>query len=733
MYDPTLRRLSRRTFLQVLAASGALIALDACDSFSPESTTSIAVPPTPAPTATPVPQSADVAARIFLQAWAQNNFPAMYATLANASKTKISQDDFVTRYKGIVSEATITKITPSFTSIVEQGSTATAQFHVKYETALLGTIEQDNVFSLLRDTTTWGIIWSPRLIFKELEDGTRLKLYVTKSTRGNIYDRNGKPIAIGVTAIVVNLWPAEMRRQGTEAQVLAALSSVLNLSEADIQKRYAGQNPEWKIPILTITQDVAQNNADALSLPGVVVENRDARQYAMGAAAGHVAGYVGQITADELGELYAQGYREGDTFGRAGLENLGEKYLSGGRGGKLAVLDADGNQVTILAERDAEQSRSVYSTLDSDLQSYIATLLKDKRGSITVMDIQNGNILALYSNPGYDPNAFVDPEQSQQRANYLTSPQKIMLNRATQGSYPQGSVQKIITTAAALEGGGMAPGSGFHCAGVWTGIGYPKSCWIAAYGKTHGNITLAHALTASCDITFYQVGLALHQKDENLLTSYCYSFGLGSETGIGLEESAGNVPDPKKQHDWIPTDSVDMAIGQDTFLVSPLQVVDFAAAVANGGTLWRPNLISKIQDFVNGTEQAVQPTKRGDLPVSAANLATIRNSLKGVTTDPDGTATFVFTKAAIVSAGKTGTAQVPGKNEPHAWFVGYTPADTPKIACVVMVENGGEGSMAAAPIFRKVMEKYFNVKPTPTPSAKGSPAATPTPLVGEGD
>src|SRR5581483_5990688 len=313
-----------------------------------------------------------------------------------------------------------------------------------------------------------------------------------------------------------------------EAQVLDALVPVLGLSQADIQKRYAGLNPEWKIPIQTISQEIAQNNVEALSLPGVVVEEQDARQYPLGAAAGHIAGYVGQITADELGGLYAQGYREGDTFGRAGLEQLGEKYLSGGRGGKLVVLDTAGKQVAVLAERAAEQSQSIYSTIDSDLQSYVATLMGTKRGSVTVMDVHTGNILALYSNPGYDSNAFVDRNRNQERQTYLTSSQKIMLNRASQGSYPQGSVQKIITLAAALERGGMGPGTPFHCGGVWTGIGYPKTCWITEYGKVHGNITLQHALTASCDITFYQVGLALHQKDENLLTSYCYAFGLGS-------------------------------------------------------------------------------------------------------------------------------------------------------------------------------------------------------------
>lgn len=718
MYDHSLFPLSRRVFLRLAALSSVVLALNACGTDTPPQD-SPDLSPVQKSTATPSPQAADVTARIFLDAWSKNNFPGMYATLAPATQTKIAQQDFITRYNDIMREATITKIAPTLTNIVEEGATATAQFHVKYETALLGEIEQDNVFSLVRERGKWGIVWSPRLIFKELEGNNRVKLYITKSTRGNIYDAKGEPIAIGVKAIVVNVWPAEMLRQGSEAQVLASLESVLGMSQEDIRGRYIGQNAEWKIPVQTISQDVAQLNADALSLPGVVVEELDARQYPLGAAAGHVAGYVGQISPEELNDLYAQGYREGENFGRAGLEQLGEKYLSGGRGGRLVALDSEGAQVEVIAERLTSQSNSIYATIDGALQTRLATLLDGKRGSIVVLDVHNGNVLGLFSNPGYDSNAFVDRERNDERANYLTSPQRIMLNRATQGVYPHGSVQKIITTAAALERGGLSQHSTFHCTGVWRGIGYPKNCWITSYGKTHGNITLDHGLTQSCDVVFYETGLILHDKDPMLLTNFCYAFGLGSETGIGLEESAGNVPDPTKQ-EWQPTDSTDTAIGQDTFQVSPIQVADFVAAVANGGTLWRPNLIAKVEDFVNGTQETIAPQKRGDLPVSAGNLQIVRDAMHGVTSTKEGTASFNFDKFPVTTAGKTGTSQVPGNYDPHAWFAGYAPYEDPQIAVCVMVENGGEGSKVAAPIFRKVLEQYFNVKPTPTP-ARGTP------------
>lgn len=724
MFDSTQHILSRRAFLKFLALGGAVVALQACDGAEPTPAPPTSKPP-PARTATPAPQAADGTARLFLDAWNKRNYPAMYAALAPASQAKISQDEFIQRYTNVLQEATVTQTNATLTAIAEEGSTATAQFKVHFETALLGALEQANAFSLLREQGKWGIVWSPRLILTQLENGNRVKLYVTKSTRGNIYDRSGAPIAIGVKALIVNLWPAEMRRNGVEAQVLAALEPVLGLSQADIKKRYGGQNPEWKIPIQTIAPETAQENAEALSLPGIVLEEQDARQYPLAAAAGHIAGYVGQISADELGELYGKGYREGEFFGRAGLEHLAEPYLSGGRGGKLVALDAEGRVVETVAERAAEQSKSIFSTLDGELQKHLATLLADKRGSITVMDVKSGNILGMYSNPGFDSNAFVDRERNQERAQYLTAPNKIMLNRATQGAYPHGSVQKVITTATAIERGGLSPHTPFHCTGVWKGLGYPKACWISGYGKTHGNITLQNGLTQSCDIVYYETGLILHDKDPHLLTDFCRAFGLGSETGIGIQEVAGNVPDPKVQ-EWQPTDSTDMAIGQDTFQVTPLQVADFVAAVANGGTLWRPNLIAKIQDFVNGTEEIVAPQKRGDLPVSAGTLGIVRDAMHGVTMSKDGTAAWVFDKLPVSTAGKTGTSQVAGNHDPHAWFAGYAPFEDPQIACCVMVENGGEGSKVAAPIFRKVIEKYFNVKP-PTPAKPGAPTPTPPP------
>lgn len=702
----------RRTFLLLFGKGGVLIVLAACSR-----ELRVTNPPlVPTPTQLPLVISkslapASSAARAFLDAWSKEDYGAMYEWLTPQARLQITRDNFVQLYEKVNQEMLVTAIRPTLLSTIEEGNTATAQFRVRLDTALLGDIEQDNAFSLLRERERWGIVWSYSLVLKELTADRSVKLYPSKSTRGNIYGSSGAGIALGAWAVEVSVWPAELRRNQVESQALAALVPVVGMSLFDIQRKYAGLNSEWKIPIATIAADIAQSNTDALSLPGILTAERETRTYPLGAAAAHLGGYIGEISGEEADAWRARGFRAGDIVGRAGLELAAEKYLSGERGGRLVIVESNGAEVATIKEKPATQSQSIVTTIDVDLQQAVDAILGARRGSIIVMDVRTGNILALVSHPSYDPNAFVDSARQVERKNILTSPQKMLLNRATQGAYPHGSVQKIITAAAALERGGMTPNTTFVCNGVWYGLGYPKQCWIWAYGKTHGVVSLPRALTVSCDIAFYQIGQRLDRLDRNLMPSYAYAFGLGSPTGGAIEENDGNVPDPEKQQPWTPTDPVDMAIGQDTFLVSPLQVVDFVAAVANSGTLWRPRLIAKIHDAVNGTEETSSPEKRGVLPLSAANLQIIRAALKGVTTDKDGTAKFVFDGLKIPCAGKTGTAQVPGKNDPHAWFAGYAPADDPELACVVMIENGGEGSKVAAPLFRKVIEKYYNVPP----------------------
>ncbi len=678
-----------------------LLLLVAC-SVSPGLTST----PIPAWTPTPVTFAEDTA-REFLKAWSAADYNAMYALLAPGRKASVPADQFIARYQGIVKEATITAIKTNFVSSYEEGNDAQVKFTVSFETYAVGTIQQDNVMLLRRENSRWGVLWNPGLIFKELSDGGTVHLYPLASARADIFDFKGRPFTAPQTDIVVEVVPIEMKN---ESAVLAGLARVFGLQPGVIRAMYSRFPGDWRTPIGTITPDQAKANADALNQPGIHTDTtRDTRTYPQGQVAAHVVGYVGQINADELAKYSIKGYREGDLIGKSGLEFAMESYLAGEHGGRLNVLAPDGVITATLASVPAKQSQNVYTTLDIDAQAIAEKALGDRNGAVVMMDVSNGGILAMVSHPAYDPNKVSQHMTAAEFRALLNDPNAPLLNRAAQSAFPPGSVFKIVAYAAAIEKGIFTPTTMFDDPGYWDGLGknLRKYCWIYPITNAgHGKINLSSALTQSCDVTFYQVGQKLDQTDRNLMTNFARAFGLGSETGIEISEAQGIVPDPKAGN-WGPGDAVNMVIGQGTMLASPLQIVDMLGAVANGGTLYKPHLVQSVGSIAVGSEKVIQPEVRGTLPISATTLASIRDALKKVTQDKSGTAYGAFRGAKIISAGKTGTAEVLKSGEPHAWFAGYAPADNPKIAVVVLVEHGGEGATAAAPVFREIVDKYF--------------------------
>ena len=263
---------------------------------------------------------------------------------------------------------------------------------------------------------------------------------------------------------------------------------------------------------------------------------------------------------------------------------------------------------------------------------------------------------------------------------------------------------------AGMEKLGLTADTSYFCTGTWDRLGdqFIKTCWL----KTgHGRINLQDGLTQSCDSVFYDVGLALQNADPQILPDMARAFGLGAATGLAsVEESSGLVPDPawkltEKGEGWFPGDSVNLAIGQGYLLTTPLQIANLLAAVGNGGTLYRPQLVQRITD-PDDADQVSQPELLARLPVSLERLTVIRKGLEGVVSGPRGTAREAFEGATFTAAGKTGTAES-GQEEPHAWFAGYAPADSPQVAIAVVVEHSGEGSKEAAPLFRQMAEAYF--------------------------
>lgn len=681
----------------------------------------------PTPTMSPVPTldlpPADEVAFAFLQAWQRNDYAAMYSLLSPTAQEQIAEDAFTATYLQVAEEATLLGLKTQVLAAYQPDTYAEVSFSVGFETALVGEFQVQNLMPLAFEEGRWGVDWSPALILPQLSDDTFVRLTTWTPSRGNIYDRNGLGLAVQGELVEVGVIPGEIE---DEASLLAQLSAVLGESPANIQARYSGALADWYVPLGEIDPGTAQAYYDALgSTPGVEMREAWTRSYREEIIAPHVVGVVGPIPREEVDRWRAQGYSGDEMVGQMGLERWGEPYLAGERGGRLEILTNKGELVAVLAERSSRESSSLYTTLDREFQKKVQDILGESLGAIAVLEAQTGRVLALATYPIFDPNPFATGVSPTQWQSLQADSRRPLVNRATQGTYPPGSVFKVLSMAAGMEDGGLTATSSFLCRGTWTGLGpeWSKTCWLRS---GHGNIPLAKALTVSCDITFYQVGLMLNGVEQELLPDYARSFGLGERTGIEVEEEIGLVPDPTwkiqaKGEGWAPGDTVNLAIGQGELQVTPLQIAAMMAGVGNGGTLYRPQVVEMIAADPNNPEWMFEPVAAAQLPVSNENLAVIQDSLHDVTSVSHGTAFRAFEGLEVSVAGKTGTAES-GQQDPHAWFAGYAPAQNPEIAIAVIVEHSGEGSVYAAPLFRKVLEAYFGISP--------DPVMTPTPTPG---
>ncbi len=705
--------------LSVLAVMSTNLASCAPPAIRPTAT----LPPSPTPSLPP----ADETAYTFLQAWGQEDYATMYNLLSPSSRAEYSQEAFVQRYRKVVAGAALLEVIPRILAAYQPGTQAKVSFTTTFHTALVGDFEVENEMLLVYAQDRWWVEWSPALILPQLSDETFLRLTTRSPSRGNIYDRNGLGLAVQAQEVEVGVVPGQIP-PAEEATVLANLSQILGQPAADLQARYAEARPDWYVPLGQISAETGQSYYELLNgLPGVELREAWRRAYHQEIIAPHVVGVVGPIPEDEAELWRAQGYAGDEMVGQTGLERWGESYLAGQRGGRLEILSEKGEQIAVLADKPSRESSSLYTTFDRDFQKEVQAILGQRLAAIAVLEAQTGRVLALATYPLFDPNLFAGGISDWQWQNLQADQRRPLVNRATQGTYPAGSVFKVVTMAAGMEAGGLAAGSTFLCRGTWTGLGpeWPKICWLRS---GHGNIRLDKALSVSCDITFYQVGLMLNGVDQDVLPEYARLFGLGAPTGIEVAEDPGLVPDPAwkiqaKGEGWAPGDSVNLAIGQSELLVTPLQIAVMMAAVGNGGTLYRPQTVEQIAADPNNPDWTFEPVAVARLPISDEHLAVIQDSLHKVTSAAYGTAFQPFEGLSLPVAGKTGTAES-GQRNPHAWFAGYAPADDPEIAIAVIVEYSGEGATHAAPLFRKVVEAYFDIEPTPTPAPT---EATPSP------
>jgi penicillin-binding protein 2 len=651
----------------------------------------------------------------------------MYSWLSPASQQQYSEDQFVSSYEQVVREAGILTVAPRILAAYQPDTQAKVAFAVTFGTALVGEFEVQNHMNLSLVEGRWGVDWSPALIFPQLSDDTIVSLTKQLPARGNIYDRTGLGLAVQGELVEVGVVPSRIE---DETALLDSVSAILQKSPADLRARYTGVNPDWYVPLGQISAEKGQAHYETLAaMPGVEQRRMWTRAYRQELIGPHLVGVVGPIPLEEVDWWRAQGYDGDEIVGRMGLERWGEPFLAGKPGAQLAIVTPQGRQVAILASKPPQESSSLHATFDRQFQKEVQDILGEQVGAIAVLEANTGRVLALATYPTFDPRPLAAGMSEQDWSALEDDPGRPLVNRATQGVYPAGSVFKIVTMAAGMEAGGLTKDSGFTCHGTWTGLGpeLPKRCWLSS---GHGQIPLGKALTVSCDITFYQVGVMLNDLNPEVLPDYARRFGLGARTGVQLEEEAGLVPSPSwkiraKGEGWATGDAVNLSIGQSELLTTPLQIAAMLAAVGNGGTVYRPSIVEMIASDPDNPDWVLEPVAVAQLPVSEENLAVIQASLHGVTSAPNGTAYEAFEGFGLPVAGKTGTAES-GHGEPHAWFAGYAPASQPEIAIAVIVEYGGGAAERAAPLFRRVTEAYFgNVlasRATATPPPVGTPS-----------
>ena len=748
---------TRRSLFLLLLITGVILFLSGCnsdsqltESLTPSPSPTITLPP-PDVRVTPAPDASS-ALNGYLDAWRANDYEKMYAMLTERSKTTIDYDSFIKKHQEFANAFALKDLQYNFDNETVTPLDGVIDFSLNLQSSVVSDLLVKNQAQLKMEDDSWKIEWNPGLILPQMADGSYLQMDLNVPERGNIYDRYGNLMAGTSDAVAVGLYPDYLDPERTES-VLSLLSRLTGIPVPVIENRYINYPPGTVgyLPLGEVSAQENQRLIDILSgASGVVIEPYTARFYPENGVAPHAVGYVSSLQQGAEAEEYLRkGYRIDASIGREGVESWGEELLAGKNGATLYLLGSDGKPKEILGETPLEPSQVITTTLEKDFQAGVQQAITGFRGSVVVLERDTGRVLAMASSPGFDPNAY-------QTANYnwnsligdIESNQDLpRFNRATQGQYPLGSVFKLITMAAGLESGRFTPESTYDCQYIFDEIaGSPLNDWTWDHfqddGVTQpsGLLTLPQGLIRSCNPWFYKIGLELFNSGlGKAVSDMARGFGLGQKTGLeGLQEETGNIPEPQGA-----LDATNIAIGQGDVLVTPLQVARFIAAIGNGGTLFRPQIIESYGSKDGVPVFSFKPEETGKLPISKENLRVIQQAMRGVVESkiPRGTAYNTFTGFGIPVFGKTGTA-TSSAGDPHAWFAGYTGAENenrPDIAIAVIVENQGEGSEWAAPIFRRIVELYFNGQPgrlyrwetgygivkTPTPFGYEEPTPNP--------
>ena len=566
--------------------------------------------------------------------------------------------------------------------------------------------------------------------FATLSEKNRVNIVPIPPTRGLIFDRNGVLLAQNLPSFSLEIIPEQTENLDA---TLAGLSQLISISTDDLEsfrRRLKQKRPFESIPLrFRLSQEeVARFAINRYRFPGVDIQARLTRDYPFGKVASHVIGYVGRINEDELNELDPSNYSGTTHVGKTGVEKSYENILHGTVGYQHEESNARGRVLRVLQRIPPKPGRDIYLTIDMDLQSVAELSMEGKRGALVAINPKTGEVLAMVSVPAVDPNVFVNGISSKEYKELQDDPDQPLFNRALTGQYPPGSTIKPFMALAGLEYKEVTPDTNVLCQGSYSlpGDTHRYRDWKRA---GHGLMNVTTAIVHSCDVYFYQLS---HDLGIDRIYKYLSYFGLGKKTGIDLPgELPGLLPSREwkraTRHEvWYPGETLISGIGQGYNLVTPLQLAEATAILANRGRVIQPHVVHAIQVSHNGELEQEMPLPEGKVPIaSPKNWDTVISAMEDVVNTPEGTAYGVGRGAQYLIAGKTGTAQVFGvkQNErykakdleerlrDHALFIAFAPADDPEIAVAVIVENGGHGGSAAGPIARAVMDRYFSSKP----------------------
>jgi len=551
-------------------------------------------------------------------------------------------------------------------------------------------------------------LWQLQLLqgheYRKLSEANRLRIVNIPAPRGIIFDRNGIPLVKNSPYYFASVIPDEF-----DKTKIHLLSKVLNIPEEEIIGKLNKPDLSPFIPVQLKQglsfNDIAYIEARRSDLPGLIIETEITREYIYGDIGSHLIGYLGKLSLAQAEDPAFKDVSPDTFIGQWGIEKLFDHSLRGTPGKRIIEVNALGRELRLLQENPPIKGQDIILSMDINLQKESEKAFGEQAGALVAIEPDTGEILAMVSKPSFDPNLFTRGISSEKWLAILRDKKNPMLNRTFQSQYPPGSTFKIITAVAGLEEGVITTDTKTECKG---GINYGTwrfGCWLRS---GHGLVSLHRALVESCDVYFYEVGKRL---GIDKIFRYATGFGLGEKTGIQLgQEKQGLIPNTKwklekKKQSWFLGETFNAAIGQGYVAATPLQLALMTGTVANGGTLYKPSLL-----------RGAHPVIAGKVPLKPGTLAAIKSGLSGVVNEPSGTG-WAAQSSVTAIAGKTGTAQVialksgfqPSKERfrDHAWFVAFAPVEKPLIALSVLVEHGGHGGGAAAPIAKIAIEEYL--------------------------